>query len=214
MVMLYVMHHAFRRDLAAFVAAAPATPLEDRDAWQDLAARWELFATALHHHHSGEDAGLWPMLMSCADTTGRALLRRWRPNTASSTRSSRPAPPVSPGWPSARTPTPAPALVVRLVTGGGRAWPDTGLTRRPTRDHLDPAGMTDAEWRQVQDDYFKSQPIPPRLIQKMLPWMFDKLPCTVRDQQLAEASLLHRVVYRLFPGSYRRSERRTFQYAA
>ncbi len=62
MVMMYVMHHAFRRDLAAFAAAAPATPLEDRDAWRALADRWELFATALHHHHTGEDAGLWPLL--------------------------------------------------------------------------------------------------------------------------------------------------------
>ena len=58
--------------------------------------------------------------------------------------------------------------------------------------------MTDAEWRQVENDYFKSQPIPPKLILKMLPWMFDKLPSTVREQRLAEAPLLYRVVYRLF----------------
>ena len=52
-----------------------------------------------------------------------------------------------------------------------------------------------------ENDYFKSQPIPPRLILKMLPWMFDKLPSTVREQRLAEAPLLYRVVYRLFRGS-------------
>ena len=38
MYMMYVMHHAFRRDLAAFAAAAPRTPVEDRVAWRPLAA--------------------------------------------------------------------------------------------------------------------------------------------------------------------------------
>jgi hypothetical protein len=64
MTMMYVMHHAFRRDLAAFAAAAEATPVADRECWVALAGRWELFATALHHHHSGEDAGLWPLVRS------------------------------------------------------------------------------------------------------------------------------------------------------
>ena len=36
----------------------------------------------------------------------------------------------------------------------------------------------------------------------------------MREQLLAEAPLLHRVVYRLFRGSYQRTERRTFRYAA
>ena len=74
MTMMYVMHHAFRRDLAAFAAAAGATPVTDRRAWKALAERWELFSSALHHHHSGEDAGLWPALVERADEEGRATL--------------------------------------------------------------------------------------------------------------------------------------------
>ena len=213
MVMMYVMHHAFRRDLAAFAAAAPATPLDDRKAWRDLAARWDLFATALHHHHSGEDAGLWPLLMSRADGAGRALLEAMEAEhgqidpilQACAAGFSRLA-----ERPDADARA---ALVVRLVAGR------ESLARHLAHEETDAITLiqrvlTDAEWRQVEDEYFKSQPIPPRLILKMLPWMFDKLPTPVREQRLAEAPLLHRVVYRLFRGSYQRTERRTFRYAA
>ena len=75
MSMMYVMHHAFRRDLAAFTAAARATPVSDRRAWAALAERWALFAEALHHHHSGEDRALWPLLLERTDAAGRATLR-------------------------------------------------------------------------------------------------------------------------------------------
>ena len=61
--MMYVMHHAFRRDLVMFADAAAATPASDRDTWDALAERWRIFSRVLHHHHSGEDAGLWPRLM-------------------------------------------------------------------------------------------------------------------------------------------------------
>jgi len=73
---MYVMHHAFRRDLAAFAAAVPATPVEDRATWRRLQQRWELFAAVLHKHHSGEDAGLWPMLLDRVDAAGDAQGRR------------------------------------------------------------------------------------------------------------------------------------------
>ena len=48
--------------------------MRERSTWRALAERWELFATTLHHHHSGEDAGLWPALMARADEEGRATL--------------------------------------------------------------------------------------------------------------------------------------------
>jgi hemerythrin-like domain-containing protein len=74
MTMMYVMHHAFRRDLQAFATAAGSTPASDRRAWKAMAQRWETFSAALHHHHSGEDAGVWPTLMERADAEGRATL--------------------------------------------------------------------------------------------------------------------------------------------
>ena len=213
MVMMYVMHHAFRRDLTAFAAAAPATPLDDRSAWRDLAARWELFATALHHHHSGEDAGLWPLLLARVDAADRELLEAMEAEhdeidpilQACAAGFARLA-----ERPDADARA---ALVVRLVAGR------ESLARHLAHEETDAIAliqrvMTDAEWRQVETDHFKSQPIPPKLILKMLPWMFDRLPSTVREQLLADAPLLHRVAYRLFRGSYQRTERRTFQYAA
>jgi deazaflavin-dependent oxidoreductase (nitroreductase family) len=59
---MYLMHWGFRRDLAAFTAAVPATPVADRRAWARLSRRFALFADVLHKHHTGEDAGLWPLL--------------------------------------------------------------------------------------------------------------------------------------------------------
>src|SRR5215218_5814631 len=59
---MYLMHWGFRRDLAAFAGAVPITPVGDRRAWTRLSRRFALFAGVLHKHHTGEDAGLWPLL--------------------------------------------------------------------------------------------------------------------------------------------------------
>jgi deazaflavin-dependent oxidoreductase (nitroreductase family) len=59
---MYLMHWALRRDLNAFTAAVPATAVGDRRAWDRLSRRFVLFAGVLHKHHTGEDAGLWPLL--------------------------------------------------------------------------------------------------------------------------------------------------------
>jgi hypothetical protein len=67
---MYLVHHAFRRDLADFAAAVPLTPVEDRAAWQALRERWGLFSAVLHHHHTGEDVGLWPLLLERLDAEG------------------------------------------------------------------------------------------------------------------------------------------------
>ena len=67
---MYLMHHAFRRDLKRFSAAAAATPVEDRATWRALATRWEGFARALHHPHHGEDETLWPLLLARVDAAG------------------------------------------------------------------------------------------------------------------------------------------------
>lgn len=73
--MMYAMHFAFRRDLEMFAAAAVATPYDDRDAWRALAQCWELFSKNLLHHHRGEDAGLWPLLLDHADASERSVLQ-------------------------------------------------------------------------------------------------------------------------------------------
>ena len=57
MTMMYAMHHAFRRDLQRLTSAAEATPVQAGLAWTAMDERWQLYSLALHHHHSGEDAG-------------------------------------------------------------------------------------------------------------------------------------------------------------
>jgi hypothetical protein len=69
---MFLMHHAFRRDLANFAGAVRATPVTDRRTWQALDQRWQRFATILHHHHSGEDRYIWPELCAAVDTGGTA----------------------------------------------------------------------------------------------------------------------------------------------
>ena len=64
MFMMYVMHHAFRRDLAALTEAAAVHAGRPTGSPGGCSQqRWEVFAEALHGHHSGEDAGLWPLLL-------------------------------------------------------------------------------------------------------------------------------------------------------
>lgn len=67
---MYMAHHAFRRDLVRFAAAARRTPVGDADVWRALAVRWEQFSGILHHHHTTEDDVLWPQLLETVDATG------------------------------------------------------------------------------------------------------------------------------------------------
>lgn len=71
---MYLAHHAFRRDLTRFAAAARNTPVEAADVWRALAVRWEQFGAILHHHHTTEDDVLWPQLLDVADAEGRETL--------------------------------------------------------------------------------------------------------------------------------------------
>jgi Hemerythrin HHE cation binding domain len=75
---MYLAHHAFRRDLRRFAAAARNTPLAEAEVWRALAVRWEQFSGILHHHHTTEDDVLWPQLLvqvdAAGDADGRATL--------------------------------------------------------------------------------------------------------------------------------------------
>jgi hypothetical protein len=59
---MYLMHHAFRRDLDAFADVVPTVAVTDRARWAKIARRFEFFGTVLHKHHSGEDRAMWPLL--------------------------------------------------------------------------------------------------------------------------------------------------------
>ncbi|WP_051683852.1 hemerythrin domain-containing protein [Blastococcus sp. URHD0036] len=59
---MYLMHHAFRRDVHAFAAVVPTVAATDRRRWARIARRFTFFTTILHKHHSGEDRAMWPLL--------------------------------------------------------------------------------------------------------------------------------------------------------
>lgn len=67
---MYVMHHALRRDFARFAAAVEGTPTSEQAVWAALERRWVAMAEVLHHHHSAEDAHLWPLLQRHAEADG------------------------------------------------------------------------------------------------------------------------------------------------
>jgi iron-sulfur cluster repair protein YtfE (RIC family) len=70
MTMMYVLHHAFRRDLRDFRTAVGNAAVGDRRAWTRLRERWQLFTAELHAHHVKEDVILWPLLTQRAQDAG------------------------------------------------------------------------------------------------------------------------------------------------
>jgi len=59
--MMYAAHDAFARHLDRVVAAV------DADEAASAVARWKLFATQLHIHHTAEDMSLWPKLLEAVE---------------------------------------------------------------------------------------------------------------------------------------------------
>jgi hemerythrin-like domain-containing protein len=59
---MYLMHRAFRRDLAAFADVVPTVAVHDGARWSLLERRFAFFGMVLHKHHHGEDIALWPLL--------------------------------------------------------------------------------------------------------------------------------------------------------
>lgn len=76
MTMMYVLHHAFRRDVRDFARAAVRTPTHDTARWVLLAERWALFTNELHQHHTKEDEILWPLLLERVRAAGDAAAER------------------------------------------------------------------------------------------------------------------------------------------
>lgn len=207
---MYVMHHAFRRDLASFAAAAEATPGHDRATWRALARRWELFATVLHHHHAGEDAGLWPLLMERSDEAGRVTLEAMEeehseidPLLASCAEGF--ARLAERDDDDARA-----ALAVRLVA-----------TRERLGRHLEheeteaivlvQQHMTDTEWLALEQAHFRAD-LSPRDLLRMVPWAAHGIPAETRREVLAKTGLPFRVLWRLGRRGFERNESRTFRY--
>jgi len=171
---MFVVHHAFRRDLAAFARAAAATPTSDRAAWTALAERWELFSTVLHHHHTGEDTGLWPALMARVDAEGRATLEAMEAEHAEIDPLLRSS---AEGFARLATVEDEPA---RVALAGCLAAAQEHLARHLQHEERDALRLvqqhlTPADWLRLDEEHFTKQHSN-RDVLRLVPWVVHDLP--------------------------------------
>lgn len=213
MTMMYVMHRAFRRDLDAFAAATASTPVADRASWRALAERWGVFSTALHHHHSGEDAGLWPLLTERAEGAQRETLEAMEAEhaeidpilTACAAGFTRLADHADEG---ARA-----ALAVRAAAAR------ESLARHLRHEETDAIRiiqehMTNAEWLALEEEYFAKR-FTPRQLFALVPWALHELPAQTRDAIFSEpGGRAHRVLWLVTRGRFNRRNRIAFRHVS
>ena len=208
MFMMYVMHHAFRRDLSDFAAAVPRTPVEERATWRALKERWDLFALVLHNHHSGEDAGLWPLLLARAEPGERATLEAMEAEHAG----------IDPALEAcadgfARLAEHADAdaraaLAVRLVAAR------EALGRHLEHEERDAIAIlqrriSDEEWRRVEEEHF-AEDIGFRDKLRLLPWLCHRVPAELRNATFRRIGGPFPVLWRLTRPGFERGERVAF----
>ncbi len=182
MAMMFLMHHAFRRDLTLFAAAVPATPVDDAAAWRALERRWSVFSSALHHHHTEEDAWLWPALLDRATGAEQELLRAMEDEHGEidplldacrdglATMTSRPTSDVRA------------ALAVRLVAAR------ESLARHLAHEETDTIALlqrvfTQDDWDAVEVHFQEGLTI--GRILRLVPWALEAVPADVRDHVFA-----------------------------
>ena len=211
MTMMYVMHHAFRRDLAVLTAAAGVTPATDRRAWVALADRWALFAEALHLHHTGEDRGLWPRLLAVATPEEAEVLEAMEAEHEG----------IDPmltacaaGFARLREHADEDAratLAVRLAAA--RAQLGEHLRHEETEAiAIIQRRLSDADWHQIEEESFKHD-IAPRTLLKLVPWVAEGVPADVREVVFsAPGGRINQALWYLTRGGFRRRQRRALAY--
>jgi hypothetical protein len=171
---MFLMHRGFRRDLDAFAAAVPATPLDDPATWAALEQRWRVFAEILHGHHSGEDAGLWPLLLARVDADGRATLEAM---SAEHARIDPLLDACSAGFAQmARAPSAAArdALAQRLAETRDHLGRHLAHEERDAM-RLVQAHLTQDDWQRISVEHFE-KPLTTRQLMRVAAWGLHELP--------------------------------------
>jgi len=210
MKMMYLMHHAFRRDLDAFTGAVRGTPASDRRTWQLLSERWELFAEALHEHHTTEDDLIWPELQRLCSAEELATLEAMEAEhgeidpllescAAGLRRLARHADE------DARA-----ALAVRM-----------SATRESLRRHLAHEEsdaitivqrvVTAEDWARLEKEIDRRGSL--RGAVRLVPWIAHEVPREVLDRVFAEVPAAFRVIWVLSRRGFARREAKAFRYA-
>ncbi|WP_336921052.1 hemerythrin domain-containing protein [Aquipuribacter sp. SD81] len=212
---MYLMHHAFRRDLGRFEAAARATPVEAAATWRALEQRWHRFGEVLHHHHTVEDDTAWPLMKTRATEAGEPAAVEVLDAMEAEHDQIDPA-----------------------LHACGSALRD--MVEHPCSDHRNALAVTIASARaallaHLAHEETDALPLWQRLFTAadhetteraarsgypaslmfgfMLPWMADELPEPVLRRVLADAPPGYGLALRLARIGYERKERRAFGYA-
>jgi iron-sulfur cluster repair protein YtfE (RIC family) len=210
---MYVMHHAFRRDLDRFAGAVANTPVSEHEVWRALERRWLRMAELLHHHHTVEDEALWPVLRTHAAGTGAAEdLHLLEDMEAEHERID-------------------PALVACREAFAA-------MSEHPCRDHrnaleLRVAALRDGLLEHLAHEEGRALPMlqrtlsveeneqferaaqkgyPLRVVPFALCWVMDELPAEARDRILADTPPGYGLVLRLLRPRFEKAERRAFRY--
>ena len=209
MSMMYLMHHAFRRDLGAFARAVPATPVDDPRCWRAMAQRWERFSRFLHHHHHGEDTWLWPFLMERVSAADRATLEAMEAEHAD----------IDPALEAcavgfARM-AEHPDLDTRAALSVRLTAVRESLGRHLAHEETETIAliqsvMTQADWEEV-DRHFQEGLTFGALL-KAVPWALHKVPAGIREELFAETGGLHRLLWVLTRPGFERLDRRAFRH--
>ena len=214
---MWTMHRGFRRDLGNFGRAAAKTPLDDRATWQALERRWRLFAEILHHHHTGEDAGIWPLLLdrvdAAGDTEGRRTLE------AMSAEHARIDPLLDACATGFRRLAEAPDAPTRetLVR-------DVSAAREHLSAHLGheerdamrlvQTHLSEDDWQRLSVEYFE-KPLTKRQLLQVAAWVLHDLPAEAvgRLRGVPKGPVLIGVWRSFLRRPFERRERRAFRYA-
>jgi iron-sulfur cluster repair protein YtfE (RIC family) len=210
---MYVMHHAFRRDLEAFTAAVEHTPVSEAEVWAALHQRWERMAEVLHHHHSAEDEALWPVLRRHAHDAGNAedltMLEDMEAehgvvdpalaavDTAFAEMSAHPCVDHRNAL-DIRLAAARECLHEHLAHEEGQALPMLQRT----------LSVEENETFEAAAD--KAYPL--RLVPFVLPWVMHELPEDARDRVVAMAPPGYGLIHRLLRGRFEKRERVAFRY--
>ncbi|HEX5511611.1 MAG TPA: hemerythrin domain-containing protein [Actinomycetales bacterium] len=209
---MYVMHHAFRRDLDRFVSAARNTPVEEAEVWHALVDRWARFDSTLHHHHTIEDEAIWPVLLRHVgdNPAERETLEAMEAEHAQ----------IDPGLAACRSgfgdmvahpcDDHRNALVIRLTA-----------VRQALLDHLRheesetlpllQRTMTREEWDAAEAAAQKGYPV--RDFPFLVPWALDELPEDGRRRMLRDAGRAYGILWRIVRRRYERRDAVAFRYA-
>lgn len=211
---MYVVHHAFRRDLRRFVQAARRTPIHDRTTWKALSVRWDRFAHELHQHHTKEDQGIWPLLLERVDAEQRVVLEAMESEHAT----------IDPlllrvedGLRMLVTGPPA-GIAAEVASGLADALGDLAVRLDLHLSHEE----TDAiriiqehvsarEWEHLEETVLRGSPTPRQML-FMLPWVSDELPPSAPHRLFGDAPAPVHWLLALGRRGYNRLDRRAFRH--